>query len=102
MIAHNRLAVIVLLGTTQTLGWASSFYLPAILGDRIAEDLGVSSTWFFAAFSAALVVSALVGPVHTRNSEALRCLEICTPRPYRCGHDHNCCRPRFAAIVSCS
>jgi hypothetical protein len=61
MTAENRLAVILLLGTTQTLGWASSSYLPAILGDRIAEDLGMSSTWFFAAFSAPLVVSALVG-----------------------------------------
>jgi predicted MFS family arabinose efflux permease len=62
MMAHNRLAVILLLGTTQTLGWGSSFYLPAILGDRIAQDLGMSSTWFFAAFSGSLVVSALVGP----------------------------------------
>jgi MFS family permease len=62
MTAHNRLAVILLLGATQTLGGASSFYLPAILADRIAEDLRMSSTWFFAAFSAALVVSALVGP----------------------------------------
>jgi MFS family permease len=48
--------------TAQTLAWASSFYLPAILGDRIAEDFGISSSWFFAAFSAALVVSAVVGP----------------------------------------
>jgi predicted MFS family arabinose efflux permease len=62
MTAHNRMPVILLLGTTQTLGWASSFYLPAILADRIAEDLGISNTWFFAAFSAALVVSAMVGP----------------------------------------
>jgi predicted MFS family arabinose efflux permease len=62
MTAHNKLAVILVLGTTQTLGWASSFYLPAILGDRIADDLGMSSTWFFAAFSASLVVSAVVGP----------------------------------------
>src|SRR5215471_6752141 len=61
MTVHNRLTVILVLGTTQTLAWASSFYLPAILGDRIAEDLAMSSTWFFAAFSAALVVSALVG-----------------------------------------
>jgi hypothetical protein len=38
MTAGNRLAVIVVLGTAQTLAWASSFYLPAILGDRIAED----------------------------------------------------------------
>jgi predicted MFS family arabinose efflux permease len=62
MTAHNKLAVILVLGTTQTLGWASSFYLPAILGDRIAGDLGMSNTWFFAAFSASLVVSAVVGP----------------------------------------
>src|SRR5687768_2752168 len=62
MSADKRLAVILLLGTGQTLAWASSFYLPAILGDRIANDLGMPTTWFFAAFSAALLVSAVVGP----------------------------------------
>jgi MFS family permease len=71
MTAGNRLAVILALGTAQTLGWASSFYLPAILGDRIAEDLGISSTWFFAAFSAALVVSAMVGPGAGRTVDAI-------------------------------
>jgi predicted MFS family arabinose efflux permease len=71
MTAGNRLAVILALGTAQTLGWASSFYLPAILGDRIAEDLGTSSTWFFAAFSAALVVSAMVGPRAGRSVDAI-------------------------------
>jgi predicted MFS family arabinose efflux permease len=71
MTAGNRLAVILALGTAQTLGWASSFYLPAILGDRIAEDLGISSTWFFAAFSAALVVSAMVGPRAGRTVDAI-------------------------------
>jgi predicted MFS family arabinose efflux permease len=76
MTAHNRLAVILLLGTTQTLGWASSFYLPAILGDRIAEDLGVSSTWIFAAFSGALVVSALVGPRVGRTVDAVGGREV--------------------------
>src|SRR5262245_66244693 len=76
MIAHNRLAVILTLGTTQTLGWASSFYLPAILGDRIAADLGMSSTWFFAAFSAALVVSALVGPRAGRTVDAVGGREV--------------------------
>src|SRR5262249_58670447 len=64
------------LGTTQTLGWASSFYLPAILGDRIAGDLGMSSTWFFAAFSAALVVSALVGPRVGRTVDAVGGREV--------------------------
>ena len=56
------LPIIVALGTTQTLAWASSMYLPAILADPMARDLGVSSNWVFAAFSAALVISALLGP----------------------------------------
>src|SRR6202034_4740137 len=50
------------LGTTQTLAWASSYYLPAILADPIGRDLGMSANWIFAAFSAALVISALLGP----------------------------------------
>src|SRR6202020_2809024 len=54
--------LIIALGTTQTLAWASSYYLPAILADPIAHDLGVSSNWIFAAFSASLVISALLGP----------------------------------------
>ncbi len=57
-----QLPIIVALGTTQTLAWASSYYLPAILADPIARDLGVSSNWIFAAFSASLVISALLGP----------------------------------------
>ena len=76
MTVHNRLTVILVLGTTQTLAWASSFYLPAILGDRIAEDLKMSSTWFFAAFSAALVVSALVGPRVGRTVDAVGGCEV--------------------------
>ncbi|SDK05832.1 MULTISPECIES: MFS transporter [Bradyrhizobium] len=54
--------IILALGTTQTLAWASSMYLPAILADPIARDLGVSPNWVFAAFSASLVLSALLGP----------------------------------------
>src|SRR3954453_21928342 len=57
-----QLPIIMALGTTQTLAWASSYYLPAILADPIARDLGVSSNWIFAAFSASLVISALLGP----------------------------------------
>jgi predicted MFS family arabinose efflux permease len=58
----RQLPLILALGTTQTLAWASSYYLPAILADPIARDLGVSSNWIFAAFSGALVISALLGP----------------------------------------
>ncbi len=58
----RQLPIILALGTTQTLAWASSYYLPAILADPIAHDLGVSSNWIFAAFSASLVISAMLGP----------------------------------------
>src|SRR6202042_2742281 len=60
--SERQLPIILALGTTQTLAWASSYYLPAILADPIAHDLGVSSNWIFAAFSASLVISALLGP----------------------------------------
>jgi MFS family permease len=58
----RQLPIVLALGTTQTLAWASSYYLPAILADPIARDLGVSPNWIFAAFSGALVISALLGP----------------------------------------
>src|SRR3977135_2510785 len=61
-VSERQLPIILALGTTQTLAWASSYYLPAILADPIARDLRVSSNWIFAAFSAALVISALLGP----------------------------------------
>jgi predicted MFS family arabinose efflux permease len=59
---RGRLGVIAALGTAQTLAWGSSYYLPAILADPIAHELGISSNWFFAAFSASLVISGLLGP----------------------------------------
>jgi predicted MFS family arabinose efflux permease len=59
---QRQLTIVLALGTTQTLAWASSYYLPAILADPIARDLGISSNWVFAAFSASLVLSAVLGP----------------------------------------
>ena len=44
---RGRLGVVAALGTSQTLAWGSSYYLPAILADPIAHDLGISSNWFF-------------------------------------------------------
>jgi MFS family permease len=61
-VSGRQYPIILSLGTTQTLAWASSYYLPAILADPIAHDLGVSSNWIFAAFSASLVISAVLGP----------------------------------------
>ena len=62
IVNERQLPIILALGTTQTLAWASSYYLPAILADPIARDLGLSSNWIFAAFSAALVISGMIGP----------------------------------------
>ena len=59
---RSQLSIIIALGTTQTLAWASSYYLPAILADSIGRDLGVSSNWIFAAFSASQVISAVLAP----------------------------------------
>jgi predicted MFS family arabinose efflux permease len=67
----RQFPIIVGLGTTQTLAWASSYYLPAILADPIARDLGVSSNWIFGAFSASLVISALLGPAIGRTIDGI-------------------------------
>src|SRR5277367_1851992 len=59
---ERQLPIIVALGASQTLAWASSYYLPAILADPIGRDLAVSSNWIFGAFSASLVLAAVLGP----------------------------------------
>ena len=66
----SRLSTIVVLGSTQTLAWASSYYLPAVLADPIAHDTGVSTNWLFGIFSGALIISALLGPRMGRMSDA--------------------------------
>ena len=50
------------LGTSQTLAWASSYYLPAVLGAPIAAGLGLPTSVFFAVFSAVLLLQAMFGP----------------------------------------
>jgi predicted MFS family arabinose efflux permease len=62
MTGTRHVSVVAALGTAQTLAWASSYYLPAMLAAPMARDLGVSTPTVFAAFSVALVVSALLGP----------------------------------------
>jgi len=58
----RRTGIVAVLGATQTLAWASSYYLPAMLAAPMARDLGVATSTVFAAFSFALLVSALLGP----------------------------------------
>ena len=54
--------MVAALGVAQTLAWASSYYLPAILADPIGAALRVPSSWVFGAFSAALLIAAFAGP----------------------------------------
>jgi MFS family permease len=58
----GRTRVVATLGTAQTLAWASSYYLPAVLAAPMAAELGLSASSVFALFSLALLVSATVGP----------------------------------------
>nr|WP_245595025.1 MFS transporter [Gemmobacter nectariphilus] len=62
MIAAQRGLIVAALGTAQTIGWASSYYIPAVLAAPMAAAFGLSPVWVFGAFSMAMVVSALVGP----------------------------------------
>ena len=59
---RSSTGLVLALGTAQTVAWASSNYLPAILAAPIALDLGVSRATVFGAFSMALVVTGLAGP----------------------------------------
>jgi MFS family permease len=58
----RRATVVVPLGATQTIAWASSYYMPAILGGPIAHALDLPGSVFFGLFSGALLLSAAVGP----------------------------------------
>ena len=62
MSAQGRRVVVLTLGTSQTVSWGSSYYLPAILAEPMARDFGLAPPWVFGAFSAALVLAALLGP----------------------------------------
>ncbi|MBU1354532.1 MAG: MFS transporter [Gammaproteobacteria bacterium] len=66
MTAPSQRWAVARLGTAQTLAWASSYYLPAMLAVPMARDLGVATPTVFAAFSLALIVSALLGPLAGR------------------------------------
>lgn len=59
---NARRRVILTLGLTQTLAWGSTYYLPAILAEPMARDLGVSTGHVFGVFSLALMMAAFLGP----------------------------------------
>jgi MFS family permease len=65
-VSTGRTGVIIALGSAQTLAWGSTYYLPAILAAPMARELGLSTGVVFGAFSASLVIAAVLGPVAGR------------------------------------
>jgi len=61
LMPSKQTGVIVCLGSAQTLAWASSYYLLAILAAPMARELGLSVATLFGGFSLALVVSSILG-----------------------------------------
>jgi MFS family permease len=59
---NARAGVVAVIGITQTIAWASSYYMPAILGAPIAAALHLPTSVFFGLFSGALLLSAVIGP----------------------------------------
>src|ERR1700722_867416 len=65
-LTDRRSVVVSTLGITQTLAWASTYYLTAVFADPISLALGLPKVWFFGIFSAALLLSGLLGPLAGR------------------------------------
>jgi MFS family permease len=62
----RRSVVVCTLGITQTLAWSSTYYLTAVFADPVTAALHLSRAWFFGVFSAALLLSGLLGPLAGR------------------------------------
>ena len=50
------------LGTTQVIGWGTTFSALPIFGTPIANDLGLAREWVFGGITVMLLVSALIAP----------------------------------------
>ncbi|WP_404300403.1 MFS transporter [Alicycliphilus denitrificans] len=59
---QRRTTITLILGVAQTLAWASSYYLPAVLAGAMGQEVGLSASAVFGAFSLALLFSAAIGP----------------------------------------
>ncbi len=62
----RRSVVVSTLGITQTLAWGSTYYLTAVFADPVTAALHLPRAWFFGVFSAALLLSGLLGPLAGR------------------------------------
>lgn len=62
MAKSGQVKIVATLGTAQMLAWGSTYYLPAMLAEPMARDVGMPVSMVFAAFSLSLIVTALAGP----------------------------------------
>lgn len=63
--------VALLLGIGQTLAWATTYYLPALLAPVVVADLQADPTAVYGAFSLALLISGLAAPRIGRTIERI-------------------------------
>jgi predicted MFS family arabinose efflux permease len=59
----SKFSTVLPLGVAQIIAWASSYYLLAILAAPIAQDTNMPVAAVFGAFSGALLIAALIGPL---------------------------------------
>ena len=62
MTAPRSWPLVLRLGTAQTLAWGSTYYLPALLAQPMANGLGLPVAQVWIAFTLALLASAALGP----------------------------------------
>lgn len=60
------MGVVAALGVAQTLAYGTTYYLPAILANSMAAELGIGTVWVFVGFSAGLLLAAALGPFSGR------------------------------------
>jgi len=61
MIALHRQRGVIALATTQIIGWGSTYFVPAMLVERISADLDLRPTVVFSGVTIMLVVAAFIG-----------------------------------------
>jgi MFS family permease len=65
-LTDRRAVVVSAIGITQTLAWGSTYYLTAVFVDPVSDGLQLPRAWFLGIFSAALLLSGLLGPLAGR------------------------------------
>ena len=58
----RELQVLAGLALTQVIGWGTTFYLPALLGRQIVDELGIPFALAFGGISIMMLVGALLSP----------------------------------------